>query len=174
MLTRLKVDGFKNLDGVDVRFGAFTCIAGSNGVGKSNLFDAIAFLSALADEPLEEAAAAVRGSEGRVGDVRSLFRSAGGDRAKKMSFLAEMIVPTSGTDDLGSEARASMTFLRYELRLRHRERRPARCLKRWRFRFVLSRCERRSRLDPKDRLVVHRRVSPHPVGASRGYLREAA
>jgi recombinational DNA repair ATPase RecF len=41
MLTRLKVDGFKNLDGVDVRFGAFTCVVGANGVGKSNLFDAI-------------------------------------------------------------------------------------------------------------------------------------
>ncbi|MEN9520623.1 MAG: recombination protein [Cyanobacteriota bacterium] len=52
MLTRLKVTGFKNLVDVDVRFGAFTCIAGANGVGKSNLFDAIRFLSALADMPL--------------------------------------------------------------------------------------------------------------------------
>lgn len=121
MLTRLKVDGFKNLDGVDVRFGPFTCIAGPNGVGKSNLFDAIAFLSALADKPLVEAAAAVRGSEGRVGDVRALFRTAGGERASEMSFLVEMIVPEVGIDDLGSEARASMTFLRYELRLRHRD-----------------------------------------------------
>ena len=43
MLTRLKVDGFKNLVGVDVRFGPFTCIAGANGIGKSNLFDAIHF-----------------------------------------------------------------------------------------------------------------------------------
>lgn len=41
MLTRLKVSGFKNLVDVDVRFGPFTCVAGANGVGKSNLFDAI-------------------------------------------------------------------------------------------------------------------------------------
>ena len=121
MLTRLKVDGFKNLDGVDVQFGPFTCVAGPNGVGKSNLFDAIAFLAALADKPLAEAAAQIRGTEGRVGDVRALFRTAGGQRAAEMSFVAEMIVPEVGTDDLGSEARASMTFLRYELRLRHRE-----------------------------------------------------
>lgn len=47
MATRLVVRGFKNLD-VDVRFGPFTCIAGPNGVGKSNVFDAIALLSALA------------------------------------------------------------------------------------------------------------------------------
>jgi AAA15 family ATPase/GTPase len=56
MLTRLKVSGFKNLVDVDVRFGTFTCIAGANGVGKSNLFDAIRFLSALASLPLVEAA----------------------------------------------------------------------------------------------------------------------
>lgn len=40
MLTRLKIRGFKNLVDVDVAFGPFTCIAGANGVGKSNLFDA--------------------------------------------------------------------------------------------------------------------------------------
>ncbi len=51
MLTRLKVNGFKNLVNVDVSLGPFTCIAGVNGVGKSNLFDAIMFLSALADRP---------------------------------------------------------------------------------------------------------------------------
>ena len=56
MLTRLTVSGFKNLVDVDVRFGPFTCVAGSNGVGKSNLLDAIAFLSALAEHPLYEAA----------------------------------------------------------------------------------------------------------------------
>jgi hypothetical protein len=109
MLTRLKVDGFKNLDGIDVRFGPFTCIAGANGVGKSNLFDTISFLAALADRPLAEAAAAIRGTEGRVGDVRSLFRTTGGRRASTMSFEAELIIPENGTDDLGSPATASMT-----------------------------------------------------------------
>ena len=34
---------------VDISFGPFTCTAGANGVGKSNLLDAIVFLSALAD-----------------------------------------------------------------------------------------------------------------------------
>ncbi len=43
MLTRLKVSGFKNLVDVDVRFRPFTSVAGANGVGKSNLFDAIRF-----------------------------------------------------------------------------------------------------------------------------------
>lgn len=64
MLTRLKVSGFKNLVDVEVRFGPFTCIAGANGVGKSNLFDAINFLSNLASLPLVEAAMSVRDEGG--------------------------------------------------------------------------------------------------------------
>ncbi len=121
MLTRLKVDGFKNLDRVDVRFGPFTCIAGANGVGKSNLFDAIAFLAALADKPLAEAAAQVRGSGGRLGDVRSIFLRSGDWHAPEIFFSAEMIIPEYGVDELGSKAKASWTFLRYQLRLRLRD-----------------------------------------------------
>jgi predicted ATPase len=70
MLTRLRVSGFKNLVDVDLRFGSFTCIAGANGVGKSNLFDAIGFLSALAELPLMEAARSIR--DGRTADVANL------------------------------------------------------------------------------------------------------
>ena len=64
MLTRLQIKGFKNLVDVDVRFGPFTCVAGCNGVGKSNLFDAICFLGSLARMPLLEAAQSVRGERG--------------------------------------------------------------------------------------------------------------
>lgn len=120
MLTRLKVSGFKNLVDVDVRFGAFTCIAGANGVGKSNLFDAIRFLSALADLPLIEAALSVRDQEGKTGDVRSLFHRVNDIYEPKMSFEAEMIVPDEGEDDLGQQAKASITFLRYSLTLAYR------------------------------------------------------
>lgn len=120
MLTRLEVNGFKNLVGVDVYFGPFTCVAGVNGVGKSNLFDAITFLSALADHPLNDAALCVRDEGGRTGDVRSLFHRVGSDYDSKMSFAAEMIVPARGVDDLGQEAKATITFLRYELVLAYR------------------------------------------------------
>jgi predicted ATPase len=115
MLTRLKVSGFKNLVDVDVRFGPFTCIAGANGVGKSNLFDAIRFLSAIADRPLIEAALSVRDDRGRTSDVRSLFHRVGDEYGNEISFEAEMIVPHEGVDDLGQKATASITFLRYSI-----------------------------------------------------------
>lgn len=115
MLTRLKVSGFKNLVDVDVRFGPFTCIAGANGVGKSNLFDAIGFLSALAEWPLMEAAKSIR--EGRTVDVANLFHRVGERHDEVMSFEAEMIIPRTGADDLGQEATATSTLLRYSVEL---------------------------------------------------------
>jgi len=115
MLTRLKVSGFKNLVDVDVRFGPFTCIAGANGVGKSNLFDAIRFLSALADRPLIEAAQSVRDEDGRTGDIRHLFHRVGDTYAQEMSFEVEMIIPSTGVDDFNQTANAKGTFLRYSL-----------------------------------------------------------
>jgi predicted ATPase len=120
MLTRLKVSGFKNLMDVDICLGPFTCIAGPNGVGKSNLFDAIQFLSALADKPLVEAALSVRSEGGRASDIRSLFHLHGDGFSPEMSFEAEMIIPEEGVDDLGQQARASITFLRYTLELAYR------------------------------------------------------
>jgi predicted ATPase len=108
MLTRLKVSGFKNLIDVEVRFGPFTCIAGPNGIGKSNLFDAIRFLSLLADRPFMEAARAVRGGD----DVEALFTRNG---SGKMHLECDVLIPDSGRDDFNQPATASYTFLNYQL-----------------------------------------------------------
>ena len=121
MLTRLKVSNFKNLVDVDLYLGPFTCVVGPNGVGKSNLFDAIRFLSALANRTLMEAAAAVRDQDSRTPHVRDLFHRVGDHYAERMTFEAEMIVPRRAIDDLGQEAEASITFLRYSLELAYRE-----------------------------------------------------
>jgi predicted ATPase len=116
MLTRLKVSGFKNLVDVEVHFGAFTCIAGENGVGKSNLFDAIRFLSALADKSLLEAAQSVREET----DIRNLFHRSGDHYSQAMLFEADMIVPDRVTDDFGREVEIKRNFLRYNLTLTYR------------------------------------------------------
>jgi predicted ATPase len=116
MLTRLEVDGFKNLLGLHVDFSPFTCIVGENGAGKSNVFDAIHFLSLLADHPMMDAAQQVRqaGSE-RAGDPRDLFWNGFADESRRMSFAAEMIVPAAVEDDFGQPAKPTISFLRYEL-----------------------------------------------------------
>lgn len=118
MLTRLEVQGFKNLVDVTIEFGPFTCIAGANGMGKSNVFDAIEFLSYLATEPLVEASQRVRGASGvRGGDPRDLFWDGYRDHEHRIKLAAEMIVPAQVEDDLGAPARPTTTFLRYEVTL---------------------------------------------------------
>ncbi len=111
MLTRLKVSGFKNLVDFELRFGPLTCIAGPNGVGKSNIFDAIRFMSLLADLPFVEAARGVRGGD----DVVELF-TAGGDQ--RMQIECDVLIPRSGHDDFEQPAEASHTYLTYRLVLR--------------------------------------------------------
>ncbi len=120
MLTRLQVSGFKNLVDVDVRFGPFTCIAGANGTGKSNLFDAIQFLGRLASDTFVDAAASIRAEEDKASSVQSLFHCIGREYADEISFTADMIIPDEGVDDLGQEAKATFTFLRYSLVLAYR------------------------------------------------------
>jgi predicted ATPase len=118
VLTKLEIQGFKNLLDVSVEFGPFTCIAGENGIGKSNLFDVIEFLSHMASEPLAEAAQRVRSSSGaKGGDPRDIFWDGYREHQREISLAAEMIVPRNVEDDLGAPARASITFLRYELTL---------------------------------------------------------
>lgn len=121
MLTRLRVNGFKNLVDVDIHFGPFTCIAGVNGVGKSNLFDAIRFLSDLTHMSLVEAAKSVRSESQKNSDIRDLFHKLGDEHEPQMQFIADMIIPAKGIDDLGQEAKASITTVRYELVLNYRK-----------------------------------------------------
>ncbi len=116
MLTRLQIDGFKNLRNIDLRFGPLTCIAGRNGAGKSNLFDAIGFLSDLASMPLVKAATRVRGTGGRLSGIEAIFgQYVDGDR--RIRLVAEMIVPRQVLDDFDRKALATATCLRYSLNL---------------------------------------------------------
>jgi predicted ATPase len=118
MLTRLRVNGFKNLKDVDLKFGAFTCIAGPNGVGKSNLFDAILFLSDLSSMPIVKAAGRARGTNGRASDFSCLFARNRKQIDELMEFVVEMIVPGEVVDDFDRSAKPTATFLEYTLTLR--------------------------------------------------------
>jgi predicted ATPase len=118
MLTRLHVQGFKNLLDVDVRFGPFTCIAGKNAAGKSNLFDAIRFLSLLTQHSIMESVKLLREARGRAPDPKSLFTAFGDFRAPEMRFTAELLIDRDVEDDFGVPAKAAITTLRYEVAFR--------------------------------------------------------
>jgi predicted ATPase len=118
MLTRLKVSGFKNLRSVDLRFGFFTCIAGANGVGKSNLFDAIQFLSDLCSFPIIKAVERVRGMSGKSVSLSSLFGLNDDGTTAQIEFLVEAIVPKNVIDEYSQEAIVTSTCLEYSLALR--------------------------------------------------------
>ncbi len=120
MLTRLEADGFKNLLDFQVDFGPFNCVAGANGVGKSNVFDAVRFLSLLTDHTLNDAALAVRGEDPGLGDADDLFWTDGARRAGELRLAAEMLLDPRVKDDFGRAARASSTYLRYEIVLGRR------------------------------------------------------
>lgn len=116
MLIRLRVDGFKNLRDVELRFGRLTCVAGRNGVGKSNLFDVIQLLSDLASMTLAKAATRVRGTGGRLSGIASLFDRSG-EGQPTMTLEADLVVPRQVQDDLDRPAEATATCLRYRLKL---------------------------------------------------------
>ena len=119
MLTRIEAHGFKNLVDFSLDFGPYTCIAGVNGVGKSNIFDAIRFLALLADRTFNESALQIRSSGEDTGEIADLFFSANGNRMDRITLAAEMIVDRSVVDDFGRPGKASSTFLRYEVAFRH-------------------------------------------------------
>ncbi|MDR2324371.1 MAG: AAA family ATPase [Acidovorax sp.] len=117
MLTRLEVNGFKNLVNFSVDFGVFNCIAGLNGVGKSNIFDAIKFLSLLSDKTILDASLAIRDTE--FSDPLDIFWTNGEDRSNEISIAVEMIVSQRAIDDYKRSAQAASTFLRYEVKLQY-------------------------------------------------------
>ncbi len=121
MLTRLQVKGFKNLVDFSLDFGPYTCIAGPNGVGKSNIFDAIQFLSLLTECTINEAALQIRNSGEDTGDIADLFFRGSNERNRRLEFAADMVVNSDVTDDFGREAKASSSFLHYELAFRYEQ-----------------------------------------------------
>ncbi|CAG4886002.1 AAA family ATPase [Paraburkholderia saeva] len=120
MLTKLRVKGFKSLEDITVHFGPFTCIAGANGAGKSNLFDAIVFLRDLADIPIIAAANRIRDRDGKKsGSVASIFTRFRGASADTMELEAEFLVPNTVVDDFGRQGAPRVTHLRYRIVLKY-------------------------------------------------------
>jgi predicted ATPase len=116
MLLRLRIQGFKNLRDTEIRFGPLTCFVGRNGVGKSNIFDAIQFLRLLAEREIQDAAAEVRSPLSGAYGPLDLFRSANG--SSPIHLEADMVVPHEVIDDFGEPARPATNLLRYAVTFR--------------------------------------------------------
>lgn len=118
MITKIKINGFKSLLNTELYFGPFTCIAGANAAGKSNFFDALMFLSSLADNTVLHAAKSIRSEDQKHSNIKDIFFKSGLDYYDTMSFEVDMLVSKKAEDDLGQEAEASITSLRYVLYLK--------------------------------------------------------
>jgi hypothetical protein len=117
MLTRFEVSGFKNLENISVDFGPFTCIAGPNSVGKSNLFDAIEFLSLLSTHSFLEACTLIRPTPQQRSDISSLFSEHVLEGRENLTLAAEMILPSQASDEFSQQVEPRHTFVRYEVEI---------------------------------------------------------
>ena len=115
MITRVEVEGFKNLDQVDLPLQPFQAIAGRNAAGKSNLFDALGLLSKLAEKDLSTAFASLRGEPGEL-----FSQAPDGSPGSRIRFAVELLVEPTTRDQWGKEAELSSTRLRYELTISRR------------------------------------------------------
>jgi energy-coupling factor transporter ATP-binding protein EcfA2 len=106
MITRLEVDGFKSLRDFAVDLDPFTVLVGPNSAGKSNILEALALLSRVASQSLEDAFKHGRG--------RSLdqFTRRGGEPGTTIRFAVEVIL--RGLVGAGERGDASSRY-RYEL-----------------------------------------------------------
>lgn len=118
MLTRIEIDGFKSFEDLDVSLQPFTAIVGTNAAGKSNLFDAIQLLAALATHDVAEAVKNLRG------EPLELFRRTPDGRSQHITLAVEVLVDPVARDPWGKEVVLNHTRMRYEVTLELREVRP--------------------------------------------------
>ncbi|HTU55286.1 MAG TPA: AAA family ATPase [Acetobacteraceae bacterium] len=111
MLTRIEIDGFKTFEGFSLDLEPLTAIVGPNASGKSNLFDALRFLSLLAQYDIRTA------MQGLRGEPEELFRRTPVRIYDCMSFAVEVFLGRKGSDAFGTSYEIPAQRLRYELKL---------------------------------------------------------
>ena len=111
MLTRIEIDGFKTFEGFALDLQPLTAVVGPNASGKSNLFDALRFLSLLAQHDIRTA------MQGLRGEPEELFRRTPYGTSDYMSFAVEVLLSRRGVDAYGTSYETPAQRLRYELKL---------------------------------------------------------
>lgn len=90
MITRIEVDGFKSFDEFALDLKPFTAIIGPNAGGKSNLLDAVRFVSTLLTHGINEAVSEVRGR-----GLTLFHQRCDGTRVDRMRFALEGVSPVT-------------------------------------------------------------------------------
>lgn len=111
MLTRIEIDGFKSFENFGLDLQPLTAIVGPNASGKSNLFDALRFVSLLAQTDARSAMIDLRGQP------EELFRRTPDGIANRMTFALEVLLDREGIDAFGSPYVTPAQRLRYEIGL---------------------------------------------------------
>lgn len=111
MLTRIEIDGFKTFENFELDLKPLTAIVGPNASGKSNLFDAMQFISALAQTDIRSAMKGLRG------EPEEFFRQTGDAVSENIVFAVEVYLERQGTDAFGRNFEIPAQRLRYELTL---------------------------------------------------------
>ena len=108
MLTRIEIDGFKTFENFKLDLRPFTAIVGPHASGKSNLFDAMQLLAALADHDVHSA------MQGLRGEPEEFFRQTSNGPSATMTFAVEVFLDGEGTDDFGRSYKVPAQRLRYD------------------------------------------------------------
>ena len=116
MLTRIEIDGFKTFEKFTLDLSPFGIVLGPNASGKSNLFDALRFLSQMAVNNLRDAVRGLRGEP-----VELFRRQADGTRDTKMSFAVELLLAKEVSDPWGDTVKISHSRVRYEVEIELRQ-----------------------------------------------------
>ena len=102
----------KPFENFSMDFAPLVIIAGTNGSGKSNLFDALMLISSIAEKDLKEAFAEQRG------EARELFTQfSNNENANLVKLAVELFIDKKVKDDWATEKELSHTRLRYEIHI---------------------------------------------------------
>ena len=110
MLTRIEIDGFKSFEGFSLNLNPLTAIVGPNASGKSNLFDALRFISLLAQFDIRTAMQDLRG------EPRELFHDSP-PSIRHNDVLWRSFSVVRGKDAFATKYETPAQRLRYELSL---------------------------------------------------------
>ena len=116
MITRIELDGFKTFQDFSLDLSPLQVIVGANGVGKSNLFDALQLLGRLADSKLSTAFQQTRGEAGELFTILP-----DGGSADRIRVAVEMLVNQNVQDDWGIRQELKFPRMRYELEVARRK-----------------------------------------------------